>query len=50
MSSEVVPTPPGFAGAQTAGPEQAQREYAASLADPEAFLGALAALAGGRSE
>ena len=37
MSSEVVPTPPGFAGAQTAGPEQAQREYAASLADPEAF-------------
>jgi acetyl-CoA synthetase len=37
MSSEVVPVPAGFAGPQTAGPEQAQREYDASIADPEAF-------------
>jgi len=37
MSSEVVPVPADFAGPQTVGPEQAQREYEASLADPDAF-------------
>jgi acetyl-CoA synthetase len=37
MSSEVVPIPAGFAGPQTAGPEQARGEYEASIADPDAF-------------
>jgi acetyl-CoA synthetase len=37
MSSEVVPVPADFAGPQTVGPEQAQREYDASIADPDAF-------------
>jgi len=37
MSSEVVPVPAGFPGPQTTGPEQAQREYEASLTDPGAF-------------
>jgi acetyl-CoA synthetase len=37
MSSEVVPVPAGFAGPHTADPEQARREYDASIADPDAF-------------
>ena len=37
MSSEVVPVPAGFAGPRTAGPEQARREYAESIADPDGF-------------
>ena len=37
MSSDVIPVPAGFAGPHTTGPEQARREYEASIADPEAF-------------
>lgn len=37
MSSEVVPVPADFAGTQTVGPEQARREYEASIADADAF-------------
>ena len=37
MSSDVIPVPAGFAGPQTAGQEQARREYEASIADPDAF-------------
>jgi len=37
MSSDVIPVPAGFAGPRTTGPEQARREYEASIADPDAF-------------
>ena len=37
MSSDVIPVPAGFAGPRTTGPEQARREYEASIADPDVF-------------